>query len=183
MEITNAHPIKDVRLTPDERLLLDQIAFDPDGPDDCERNGQLIGQLLRSLMKRDGIPEARLKFFTDPRYCHGGRGKSYRDLFHQNGRSDDEILKHPHFLPFIRYFLFGDELPNRVREAFCREVESIGNVTSSDVVPLGRLARSLARDAGLTGSDAAEEFFKLAMEQGLGLDYASSIYEQVRRLR
>lgn len=52
-------------------------------------------------------------------------------------------------------------------------------VTSSDVVPHGRFARHQRRNARLDRVNAADEFFKLALELDLGLSTAHSIRKQV----
>jgi hypothetical protein len=60
-------------------------------------------------------------------------------------------------------------------------VNACGQVTSGDVTPLAKAARQLARDVGLDRKDAAEEFFKLALELDLGESTGMSIRNQVMK--
>jgi hypothetical protein len=64
-----------------------------------------------------------------------------------------------------------------VRGEFKAAVDDCGFVTSSDVVPLGRKARRLARGLGLRPSEAREEFFKLALDCDVDIGSAISIRE------
>jgi hypothetical protein len=48
-------------------------------------------------------------------------------------------------------------------------------VTSSDVVPLGRKARRLAKSLGLRPATARDEFFKLALDCDVDILAATSI--------
>lgn len=139
--------------------------------------------LLRSLRERDGIPEERVRYWLDPEYNTGRLKSSHKGVFERNGRRGDEIYEHPHFVPYLRYFLFGAELPRPVMAAF---EEAVGNpewVTSGDIVPMGKHARGLAREYRLDRRDAAEEFFKLCLDMGLGVHTAASVRRAVMQLR
>jgi len=105
-------------------------------------------------MKRGAVPEHRRHYFTDPAYNLGGRGSSNQQIFEGNGCRGTDILRHPHFLPYLRYLILGADLPDAVRDAFKVEVESCGMVTSSDVVPLGKKAKALTRRYRLNPSAA-----------------------------
>jgi hypothetical protein len=86
-------------------------------------------------------------------------------------------------LDYLRYFLYGPQLPDSVVESFRERLERCGDITPSDVGPLGMLARKLARAHGLAAHDAADEFYKLALEWGLSCDYSRYIYDAVRAMR
>jgi len=83
-------------------------------------------------------------------------------------------------LKYLRYFLYGPDLPHQVTEAFRQKITDIGFVTSSDIVPLGVFARQLTRTNSLDAVDPAEEFFKLALDCGLELYEARSIRDSVK---
>jgi hypothetical protein len=100
-----------------------------------------------------------------------------------DGRHGDEILEHPHFLSFLWYFIYGAKLPERVVVGFRQAVDKCGQITSSDVVPLGKTARQLAKAARLPAFDASEEFYKLALDCGIWHSYAAHIHDDVRRMR
>ena len=104
----------DINLTPSEQKLFGDIDFDWSRRDDYEafqKNGGTVVALMKSLFANKTIPEVRLKYFTDPRYQVGRLKGSHRDLFHRNGNTDDEMMRHAHFLPFLHYFVCGPDLP------------------------------------------------------------------------
>lgn len=169
-----------IELTPDERTLADEIEFEALKLRDhihAENNARLAVALMRSLIDRDAIPEHRRKYFGDPSYNPGGRGASRKQIFERNGCRGEAILRHPHFLAYLRYFIHGADLPPRVTAEFRAAVEECGMVTSSDIVRLGHKARTLARQLGLSPHDAREEFFKLALDCGLSSSTATMIRE------
>ena len=169
-----------IELSEQEQILLDQIQFDPrafENADEAQENGRRATELTRLLLERDAIPEQRWRFFADPRFNPGGRGASIKDTFERNGCRGDAIFAHAHFLPYLRYFIRGADLPDRVRNEFKAAVDDCGFVTSSDVVPLGHKARKLARSLGLRPHDAREEFFKLALDCDVDIGSATSIRE------
>jgi len=182
--LTGAHTIE---LTPSERSLLAQIELNAlalrNGGEHALANGELVCGLMRSLIARKGIPEVRAKFFNDPDYNIGGRGRSRRETFEKNGTLGDNIFRHPHFLIYLRYFLLGADLPAAVKADFTAKVTDTGHVTSSDVVPLGTFARQQARTHRLDATRAAEEFYKLVLDLGLSTGTATSIRNAVKRAR
>ena len=176
-----------VPLTPDERALLDRIELDAsrlEGHEHWKANAGLVVTLFHSLAERGGIPEHRRKCFTDPRYSVGRRRTSVLEDFERNGTRGEEIIRHPHFLNYLRYFLFGPDLPAPVIAAFQREVDEChGHITSSDITKLSAAARRIARAHRLEPSSASEEFFKLGLEHGLSPDYSQFLRNQVRAIR
>jgi hypothetical protein len=73
--LTDRNP--DFPLTQAEQDLLASIAFDlPEGYEAVKRNGEVVCALMKSLIERKAIPELHVKWFTDPAYFPGGRGKS-----------------------------------------------------------------------------------------------------------
>jgi hypothetical protein len=167
-----------IDLTDGERLLVEQIEFDPHairGPEHAQRNGELVSELMKSLAARSGVPEHRRSYFTDPDYHVGGRGSSRKAIFERHGCHGRAIVEHPDFLRHLRFFLYGANLPSHTTAAFRAAVNDCGMVTSSDIVPLGVTARSLARGLRLSPDEAREEFFKLALDCGLSPDTATLI--------
>lgn len=174
-----------IDLTDSEQKLLEQIVFDFDrlrlmDRDEWMPMSEAAGQLAESLMDRKAVPEHRFNFFVSAEYNIGGRGKSRADVYRQNGNSDREIPRHPHFLPVLQYWISGPALPGWVVEEFGSSVERCGQVTSSDIVPLGKAARDLWRRSGKVYS--AEAFYQLALEF-MSSSRAASIYDAVRQGR
>lgn len=173
-------------LQPAERELLDQIKFDvrkTDGFQNVQKNGELIAQLLRNLIARSAIPEIRLKYFTDPDLNPGGRGKSRKQVFEQNGTTGTDIYRHTNFVKFFEYFLSGPALPEHIIEAFEAKVESCGPLTSGDIIPLGDFARQPARSFSASPGSEAEEFYKLALECDIWPSYAEMIMKSVKQAK
>ena len=88
-------------------------------------------------------------------------------MFERNGCTGQEIYTHPHFIPYLRYFLFGADLPDAVIAKFEEKVGNPDWVTSGDIVPIGKCARDLARQYRLDQADTPEEFFRLCLDMGL----------------
>jgi hypothetical protein len=174
-----------ISLTPAEERLMTVIVFDPTAlhSGNAKQNGEAAAQLFKSLATRSAIPEVRLKYFTDPAYNPTGRGRSWKQIFERNGSAGDDMLTHPHFLRFLQYFISGPSLPQQVVSEFRAAIEECGQVTSSDVVPLGKLARQLARSSRLQPHAAYEEFYKLALDCGLWYGHAEHIRSAVRKMR
>lgn len=166
-----------IELTDHEQVLLGELRFNilGMGSDEVRRNGEIAAELVHSVIRRGAVPEHRVRYFTDRDYNLGPKKCSRQEVFEGNGRRGDDILKHPNFLPYLRYFLFGAHLSERVIAEFSSAVRECGSVTSSDVVPLGAQARHLARQEGLSPERSREEFFKLALDCGIDLGSATSI--------
>jgi len=176
-----------IELTPEELSLAEAMEFDPltfrGDHQSFQKNADLAHRLMTALLERGGIPEHRVRFFTDPDYYPGGRGKSRKEGFERNGTSGDELLRHPNFLRYIRYFLHGADLPPTVLSVFAKAVEKCGPISSGDIAPLGSTARQLARIHRLEPKAAADEFYKLSLDLGISAMYAGSIRSSVQQLK
>ena len=178
-----------VALTAQEQVWLDGIdlrerhASHKEGHEAWKANQENILSLVHSLHERKAIPEERINYCNDPAYNNDRTSASNMEVFERNGTYGADIFIHPHFLPYLRYFLFGADLPDAVVSHFEERVGNPDWVTSSDIVPIGKYARVLAREYGLDRSKAAEEFFKLCLDLGLGLDTARSVRRAVMQLR
>lgn len=178
-----------IELTAEESSLLSQIdlrtthASHDEGHAAYNANMTPILALVRSLSERRAVPRERLNYWNEPTYNPGRIKASRKGLFERNRCVGEEIYTHPHFLPHLRYFLFGADLPDEVIATF---EEGVGNpewVTSSDILQVGKLARDLTRRHGLEKSAAADEFFKLCLDMGLGLNTACSVMRAVQQIR
>lgn len=176
-----------IELPPEEIVMVDAIQFDPlafgDNHQAFNENADLAYRLITSLLERDAIPGQRIRYFTDPKYNPGGRGSSRKQSFERNGTRGDAMLRHPHFLKYLRYFIHGANLPSSILTAFAQAVEDCGPITSGDIAPLGATARLLARSHRLEPKTAADEFYKLCLDLDLGPDGAGSIRSSVQQLR
>lgn len=170
-----------VELSPREAALAAQIDFSPDYLRLGDRFTDVIqescaagAKLAKSLLARQAIPQLRIDYFTDPRLNIGTK-LSRQGVFEGNGTCGDDILEHPNFLPYLRYFIHGPDLPPATIDGFCRIVQEDRGTSGMVLDQLHRYARREIRERGLSQLDAAEEFFKLALECGLGVDRARGV--------
>ncbi len=174
-----------IALTEDETTLLQDVMMDANmhGPAIWQRQREVVGALMASLSERQAIPEHRVQYFSDGRFNPGGRGSSIRDEFAGNGTSGEAIYGHPHFVKYLRYFLFGTNLSDTIKSRFADAVEACGGITSGDIRPLSSLAKELAKRSGLPPKEASDEFYKLALDCGVGPETATSFRDAVRSIR
>jgi hypothetical protein len=177
-----------IQLTADEAAILARINLretrdHADAHEIYKENKQPILALLKSLSDRSAVPESRLNYWNDPRYHQGRIKASRKGVFERNGNRGADIYTHPNFIPHLRYFLFGPDLPDAVIAAFEAKVGDTRGVSSSDVVPIGKAARDLTRQHRLNPYEASEEFFKLCLDMGLSLYIAESVMRSVKQIR
>jgi hypothetical protein len=177
-----------IELTQPEKDLLAKIEIRERAWNDLDyqqrqSNGDLVCRLMDSLIARKAIPEPRLRFFNDPDYNIGAGRRSRYEGFEKNGTKGDKIFRHGHFLKYLRYFLFGADLPPGVIASFVGRVADCGTITSGDIEPLEKFARQQTREHGLAPKEAADEFYKLALDLNLSQSYAASIRKSVMTVR
>lgn len=175
--------VPDIHLTALEQELLKKIHFDWTDRDQLRSSLDPMAALSELLLERGAIPEIRLRYFTDPECNPGGRGKSRQNMFERNGTCADEILEHPHFLQYLQYFVFGPRLPPSVIQQFKEVATFSGYLTAGDLNDLAASARAVVRSAQLIPAQAAEEFYKLALECGAVPSSAEIIRNSIRQVR
>ena len=173
----------EVELTKEEAELLIDIELDQSKLDHerYKQRGPLVLLLLKSLLARNAIPEVRRLYWSDPEYQVRRLKASNKGLFERNGRQGDEIYAHPHFLKYLRYFLFGAQLPEGAISEF---EEAVGNpewVSSDDITDITQGTRKIVRKYGLQTED--EEFYRLALDVGLSPWFAKSVRDTVKQAR
>lgn len=173
----------EIELTEDESDLLQQIELDMARLDhtQLERQGPLVLRLLQSLRERNAIPKVRLRYWSDADYATGRVKASHQGLFERNGRRGSEIFTNPQFLKYLRYFLFGADLP---KEAIVEFEEAVGDpkwVTSGDATAIAKAARRIVRQYGLRGDE--EEFYRLALDMGLDQPFARTVRDAAKQAR
>lgn len=172
--------VPDILLNAQEQELLKRLSFVDESHDAWKQTQPIMTELAERLLERKAIPEVRLRYFTDPECNPGGRGMSRKDVFEKNGTRGDEILRHPHFLKYLEYFLFGPDLPVESVARFKETAQAWGHLSGSDVLDLAPEARAVVRRERLNSYYASEEFFKLAMECGATPGSADSLRKSVR---
>lgn len=172
-----------ITLTPYEIELYRRIVFDGPIPHErYEENSQATAALAKSLLGRKAIPDIRLRYFTDPDLNIGSRKSRLEQL--RERVVDADILGHPSFRKYLKYFIIGPDLPDRTIDGFVRVLnDSLG--TSGEILDqLCKFARAETR--GLTLQQrhkAMEEFFKLALECEPDLHLARAVRDAVRNAR
>jgi len=174
-----------LELLPQEQALLEQIVFGPpfDAPreENIRRSCDAAAKLAAALISRKAIPEVRLRWFNDPDLQV--RTKMSRAQIFVKNAGVDGVLNHPHFLPYLKYFIFGPDLPADVMDQFSAKVESLPFVSGSTYGELIDIARVATRRYRLSPHSACEEFWKLALECGVDDMYARMIRDAVLEVR
>lgn len=175
-----------VSLTDEEKEHLALISFDvPYGDLSQERihsSSSAAEALTRSLLNRQAIPKIRLRYFSDAEIQIRLK-RSPMQMYKERGFDVEEIFGHPGFFKFLRYFIYGPDLPSSVIHAFWQRVNSEEYISGSDLPELKVIARSAVRQNGLDPKKACEEFYKLALECKLTIDQARYIRDAVRAIR
>ena len=154
-----------IDMTEEEITLHDTIEFNAlnlKNGQPFKENAERAAKLAILLSKREAVPHIRLAVFKDDNYAVG-RGGSVIEKFRRNGNSDEQILRHPHFLPWLWYFIHGPKLPPTVIEQFTSLIKELGTLTSGDYETLRHFVRSLTKQFKLNKVDAIE-VFKLSLE-------------------
>ena len=119
--------------------------------------------LFMSLKNRNAIPEIRMLIFRDPKYAEL-RSKSPEMIFKSNGLSSKDIIRHGHFIEYLRYFIEGPCLPDIVIKDFCEILNNDGGTSGILLEKLCRFVRSYIRENDIDRKKAASNFFRLAQE-------------------
>ncbi len=146
----------------------------------ARQNGQNAAKLAAMLLDRDAIPDVREAVFTDNEYAIG-RGPSPLTNFRRRGLSTEEMLRHPHFLAWLRYFIFGPNLPEALLAELRAKIDEFGDVTSGDYEELRHFIRPLVKRFNLTKMQT-DEIFKAALEFDLELDLTDTLRREARKV-
>jgi hypothetical protein len=172
----------DIELTDKEHELIAKISFDWETHDELRASIEPMTALSEALLRRGAIPGARRLYFTDPERNPGGRGKSRQDVFEKNGTVGEEILRHPNFLKYLEYFIYGPDLPPDIVRKF-KDAAREGHLSHNDVLELVPAARRVVREHNLKPYEASEEFYKLALECGAMPSSADSVRRAIKAIR
>jgi hypothetical protein len=117
-------------------------------------------------MNRKAIPERRRLYFFDAEYNPGNAKASRADLFLRNAKTSEAMFRHPHFLPYLRYFVYGADLPSDLKAAFFEKAQDHW-VEPNQLV---QLARSLVRTFNVPrypqNYRLPDTFYQLALDCG-----------------
>jgi hypothetical protein len=173
-----------IQLTQEEDELLKTIDFDLSQSDWEARRACLeaAGALTESLLKRGTIPEIRRRYLTDAELNIGGHGKSRIQGFTTHGLGHSETFRHGNFLKYLRYFIYGPDLPPATIEGFTKIINDDSGTSGEVLDQLCRFTRAEVR-RGLPDEryKLPEEFFKLALEKGVDLHVARCVRDSAQK--
>lgn len=173
------HPQK-INLADEEEAILSQINFKPkDIFGSIEHSSlALAASLADSILSRKAVPTIRLHYFSKAEFNIGSK-KSHMEWFEAHGTKGEDILKHGNFLPYLRYFIFGPNLPEKIIGDFYH----LATQSDGGRKEMRKFVRNMTRQFGLNSREACEEFFKLAIECEMNVDDARAIRDAVRTIR
>jgi hypothetical protein len=174
-------PPRPIKLTDEESELYSRI---PDSPthDGWHEVADAMESLVESLLKRNAVPEVRLRLFADPDYAETGM-KSRQQVFQSNGTTGNEIFRHPHFIPYLRHFVYGPDLPKPAIDGLCQILKDDRGTSGMVMDQYRKFARDSIRKYGLNPSDAATEFFRLGVEIGMEIQAARTLRDAAKSTR
>jgi len=172
-----------IDLTPEEDELLKIIDFDLSQSDWETRNACLeaAGALTESLLKRGAIPEIRRRYLTDAALNAGGRGKSRIQGFSAHGLEHSQIFRHGNFLKYLRYFIYGPDLPSATVEGFTKIIDDDAGTSGEMLDQRCRFTRAEVRRLPTERYKLPEEFFKLALEKDVDLHVARCVRNSAQK--
>lgn len=174
-----------IELTEEEAELAASIEVheDPKRPTHSvyKRNVPRVERLYSLLLERKAIPQSRLAWFDSPDMNYRARGKSWRQMVQSNAGHHMPMHEIPYFHSVLQYFINGSDLPEDLKAEFARRVDACEHVSGSDAIDLGKWARTQVRQRKLDSLQAAEEFYKLALDLDVFRTSAKTIYESVKQ--
>lgn len=179
-------PLPPVVLTPDEvrfwALLRPHVDASPWTNPPWEPLADAAESLVDSLLARRAIPEVRLRLFEHGSMT-GTRARPVPEVFERNGSGGREMIRHPHFLPYLRYFILGPHLPADAISGLCQILNEDRGTSGMVMDQYRAFARASIRRHRLEPRRAAAEFYKLGIEIGMEENAAQALREAAIRTR
>ncbi len=179
-KITLTEPEK--KLYEEINLNLDSSFSSPNSQEKLSKATNASRQLTISLMNRNVIPKIRLRYLNDPEYNVGSL-KSRIEIFESNGTRGEEIYGHGNFLKHLKYLIDGPDLPLSVISQFQKIINDDKGTSGELQDEVRKFTRSTCRKLNMTPKQAAEEFYKLALECELDESFSLSIRKAAMSVR
>ncbi|MCO6435985.1 MAG: hypothetical protein J5J06_02730 [Phycisphaerae bacterium] len=159
-------PPKQIELTQSETDLYARI---PDMPssDNWQAGADAMEELVTSLLDRNAVPEVRLRLFQDTDYTETDSGKSPETVFESNGKIGSAIYRDGNFIPYLRHWIEGPNLPSHVVDGLCAIMNEDRGTSGMMMKQYQSFAREAVRKYNLNAQRAAKEFFRLGVEIGM----------------
>lgn len=104
-------------------------------------------------------------------------------MFEAGGVSGREILRNPHFIHYLRYLIYGPDLPEPVISGLCRILNDDMGTSGMLLKQYCAHARASVRNHSLDRTEAARELFRLALEIGMDVDEARNLRDAAKTAR
>lgn len=142
---------------------------------------KVSGSLMQSLLDRNAIPKVRIKYFTLPEYHLPTSRKSRQQVFEHNGKSGSRIFEDPAFLKYLKYFIYGAELPWELKVDL-KAAKSNAYYENEFVDDACSIVKSHRPQITLENEILAEEVFKYTLDIGVELLASKRLWEKVRKI-
>lgn len=161
--------------------LLDPFTISVDEPYELkERKSKASGRLMQSLLDRSAIPKSRIKYFTQPEYNLPTSRRSHQQVFEHNGKSGSRIFEDPAFLKYLKYFIYGADLPWELKVDL-QAAKSNAYYENEFVDDACLLVERYRPSITLEDQVLAEEIFKYTLDIGVELSACKHLWEKVRK--
>lgn len=139
--------------------------------------------LANSLLDRKAIPAVRLSYFIEPEYNLSNTKKSRQEVFEGNNTEGDAILSHPHFLEYLKYFIYGANLPGSLKTQLIalKQNHHYDDDFIEGAIPL--LKGYFKNTPYANRSLLAEEAFKACLDLGIELIYSKHLRDKILKWR
>jgi hypothetical protein len=135
------------------------------------------------LVERKAIPEHRMSYLNDPDYNPGSGKTSRLEPFLRNAGDIEKVVRHPHFLPYLHYFIYGADLPAALKLEFSKKAEDYWVKPSE----LAKLARQLVRKYDIERPPLnyrlKDVFYQLALDCGCDEGTARWVRDAVMKVK
>jgi len=136
-------------------------------------------KLTLSLLNRSGIPENRIKYFTDTDYQVGRTTKSRKEVFESNGTTGIDIYKHAHFLKYLDFFIDGASVDHKLYEFASDAIKNNSYQDAArDEIITYIYSHHLKPSDKSQKKEFGEEIFKMAIDLGFAQHYCHDLRKE-----
>jgi hypothetical protein len=160
-------PIQIIELTEEESKLYKKLLQKSKIPGSWVKDNlsDVMLKLFSMIYQRNAIPEIRMQIFSNPEYAEYGK-KPLKQVFEENLENDQNMIRSPDFLKYLKYFISGPDLPKEFIAKFCDCVERDYQFGSDFTYYFLKKLRRNVRDFNLSKHQRSTEVFRLALEIG-----------------
>lgn len=162
-----------IDLTDEEAELYKKI-FRPLSPEHWPETEAAMEALTASLLDRDAVPEIRQRLFADSTFAET-YNRSPREAFEINGIRGNDIFRHVDFLPYLRHFIHGPDLPRPIIDGLITILNEDRGTAGMVLKQYEQFARKSVKAYRLSRSIAATEFYRLGVEVGMSVASAHTL--------